>query len=342
MTALLATNAGCKKKGAGDMAAKMKELAEKMCACGDRKCAEGVDADYRKWIAESAKSTGDKATAQTGEEAKAFTDASTAYANCTQKKMMGADAGSGSGSAAANAGSGSGSGDDAAGSGSQQATAPAVDGKLEGSHNAGNCPSMVLNSTTTAELKGNDIVVKVTSKDKDAIVAIQKRAEALIKEKGDGATGGAHDQKGSHGGQRGLCPVFLGEGGKATSKNDADGVAITITPKDKPDELKKQIDERITKAADWVKANIKDGDKGNQGGVGGGSGDHGANHSGKGDGKGKERKGDGKGDGKGGGAGTGGGGGAGTGGGGGSAKTGGTGGGGAKTGGGGAKTGGGW
>ena len=65
---------------------------------------------------------------------------------------------------------------------------------------------------------------------------------------------------------------------------------ITITPKDKPDALKTEIDGRITKAADWVKANVKDGDKGTQGGVGGGKGDHGSNHSGEGDGKGTERK----------------------------------------------------
>jgi hypothetical protein len=340
VSAVLATNPGCKKKGAGDMVAKMKEFSEKMCACADQKCAEGVDDGFRKWVAETAKTTGDKANAQTGDEAKSFAEASTAYSNCASKRLTGGGSsstgtGSGSGSATAtgpgSGASGSGSGD--AGSGSQTATGPGPgsgsgDGKLEGTHNAGNCPSMVSGSTTTADVKGKDIIVKVTSKDKDAIVAIQKRADALIKEKADGTTGGAHDQKGSHGGARGLCPVFLGEGGKATSKNEADGVAITITPKDKPDDLKKSIDERITKAAEWVKANVKEGDKGTQGGVGGGSGDHGANHSGKGDGKGKERKG---GDGKGGGAGTGGGGGKGSGGGGGSGAGGGS-----------AKAGGGW
>ena len=76
--------------------------------------------------------------------------------------------------------------------------------------------------------------------------------------------------------------------------------------------LKKEIDDRITKSAEWAKENLKAGDKGTTGGVGGGKGEHGSNHSGHGDGKGQDRKG---GDGKGGGAGTGGGGGMGTGGG---------------------------
>ena len=181
---------------------------------------------------------------------------------------------------------------------------------------AGNCPSTVLGSTTKAELRGKDVVLTITSDDKDAIATIQRRAEELLKEKADGAGsgGGAHDQKGSHGGERGICPVYWTEGGKATSKKDAKGVVITITPKDKAEDLKKTIDDRITKAADWVKANVKAGDGGNSGGVGGGKGDHGGNHSGSGDGKGKERKGSAA-PGAGGGKGTGGGGSKGTGGG---------------------------
>jgi len=180
-------------------------------------------------------------------------------------------------------------------------------------HKAGMCPSTVLGATTKAELKGKDIVLTVSSDDKDAIVAIQKRTDELLKEKADGTTGGtAHDQKGTHGGGTGLCPVYWTEGGKATSKKNAKGVVITITPKDKPEELKTEIDARVTKAADWVKANLKDGADKNLGGVGGGKGKDGMNRSGSGDGKGMERK---QGDGKGGGEGKGGGGGKGTGGG---------------------------
>ncbi len=230
---------------------------------------------------------------------------------CKKKKT--ADTGTASGTATmagsdtmADAASMAGSGSDtmAAGSGSDTMAgsgAGSADDTM--TKRAGNCPSTVLGSTTKAEVKGKDVVLTITSDDKDAIATIQRRAEELLKEKADGAGsgGGAHDQKGSHGGERGICPVYWTEGGKATSKKDAKGVVITITPKEKADDLKKMIDERITKAADWVKANVKAGDGGNSGGVGGGKGDHGGNHSGSGDGKGKER-------GTGGGAGTGGGG----------------------------------
>jgi hypothetical protein len=111
--------------------------------------------------------------------------------------------------------------------------------------------------------------------------------------------------------------VHVPEGATAKAKHDKNGVTVTITPKDKPDELKKDIDERIGKADAFVKENIKPGDKGNMGGVGGGKGEHGANHSGEGDSKGVERKkaGSGADSGGGGGKGTGGGGGKGTGGG---------------------------
>jgi hypothetical protein len=252
---------------------------------------------------------------------------------CKKKKKDGGDTGSGSsmmGSGSSMAGSGSdmagsgssmaGSGSDMAGSGSSMAGSGSdMAGSGSGSaaeampNKAGNCPSTVLGSTTKAAVKGKDVVLTITATDKDAIATIQRRAEELLKEKADGgAASGAHDQKGTHGGGAGICPVYWEDGGKATSKKDAKGVVITITPKDKPDDLKKQIDERITKAADYVKANVKPGDDKNEGGVGGGKGEHGGNHSGEGDGKGKDRKGGGSG------AGTGGGGGKGTGGGGGS------------------------
>lgn len=226
-----------------------------------------------------------------------------------------ADTGS-AGSADTMAGSGSaGSGDTMAGSGAGSGSAEQMPKR------GGNCPSTVAGSTTKAELKDGKITLTITSDDKDAIAAIQKRTTELLKEKTDGgAPGTGHDQKGTHGGGMGLCPVHLDEGGTATSKTDAKGVVITITPKGKADILKGEIDSRITKAAEYVKATVKEGEQGTTGGVGGGKGEHGSNHSGHGDSKGKDRKGSGdgtgKGDGKGGGKGTGGGGGAGTGGGG--------------------------
>lgn len=200
------------------------------------------------------------------------------------------------------AGSDTGSAAMAAGSGSAGETM---------AHRAGMCPSTVLGSTTKAAVKRKAVVVTIESTDKDAISAIQKRTDQLLAEKKGAATGVGHDQKGTYGGSRGLCPVYVPEGAAATAKHQAKGVIVTITPKNKPDELAKEIDGRIARAADWVKANVKEGDQGNQGGVGGGKGEDGSNHSGKGDGKGHERK-----KGSGGGAGTGGGGGKGTGGGG--------------------------
>lgn len=158
------------------------------------------------------------------------------------------------------------------------------------SHLAGNCPSTVLGATTAAEVKDKAVVVTVSSKDKDAIAAIQKRADEMIKARLDGKTGAAHDQQGTHGGKRGLCPIVIPEGANATVKNDKAGVIVTVTPTDGVDELKAEVDRRIAKAAEWVKANIQAGDKGNTGGVGGGQGKDGSNHSGKGDGKGRDRK----------------------------------------------------
>jgi hypothetical protein len=177
----------------------------------------------------------------------------------------------------------------------------------------------VLGAATKAEVKGKNLVLTITSKDKDALAAIQKRTEELLADKtgGAGSPASGHDQKGTHGGSTGMCPVHVPEGATTSMKKQKDGVKVTITPKDNVDELKTDIDGRIAKVEEWVKANIKEGDKGNQGGVGGGKGEHGANHSGEGDSKGVERKaaGSGGGDGKGGGEGTGGGGGKGTGGG---------------------------
>jgi hypothetical protein len=188
-----------------------------------------------------------------------------------------------------------------AAAGSDQGAAPAAD-EPEMAKKAGKCPSTVFGAVTKAEVKGKDVILTITSEDKDAVVAIQKRTEALAKEKHEKG-GKSHDQKGTFGGGIGLCPVYAGEGGTMKTKKDAKGVTITLTPKGKPEELKTSIDDRITKAAAWVDKNIKPGAEGNKGGVGGGQGGDGSTHQGQGDSKGKERKG-----GTGGGAGTGGGG----------------------------------
>jgi hypothetical protein len=228
----------------------------------------------------------------------------------------GSDMGSAMGSAdMGSAAMGSGTGSAAMGSDMGSAAMGSDMGSGAGSgdtamaHHAGMCPSTVFGSTTKADLKGKAVVVTVTADDKDAIKAVQTRAATLIKEKKDAKMGSEHDQKGTHGGATGLCPVYIPEGATATAKNDKKGVTVTITPKEKADDLKTEIDGRITKAADYVKDNVKPGDKGTGGGVGGGEGKDGMNHSGSGDGKGMERKkaggGGGKGTGGGGGKGTG-------------------------------------
>lgn len=194
---------------------------------------------------------------------------------------------------AAPTGSGAGSGSDAVAVAGSAAGSGITDQPM--SHKAGMCPSTVVGSTTKADLKDGKILVTVTGGDKEVIAAVQKRAEGLLKEKADnpaaGSTSSGHDQKGTHGGGLGLCPVYVPEGAAAVAANTATGVVVTITPAktDKPSDFKAIVDARITKAAEWVKTNVKAG-AGNEGGVGGANGPEHANHTGKGDGKGKERQ----------------------------------------------------
>jgi len=290
----LAVAPACKKSGgAGEAIAKMTELKGKMCACKDKACADQVTADTTKWSAEHASGEASKLSADdqkalavvTDDMAKCMTkimtDAAAAAAGSAGSAAMGSAMGSGG---TMGAGSDSGSAAMAGGSGMAADGTPMA-------HRAGMCPSTVLGATTKSAIKGKAVVVTIESADKDAIAAIQKRADELIAEKKTApSTGGGHDMKGTHGGGQGLCPVYVPDGAKATAKHEAKGVMVTIVPKDKPDALAKEIEGRIAKAADWVKANVKPGDQQNQGGVGGGKGEDGSNHSGKGDGKGHERK----------------------------------------------------
>jgi hypothetical protein len=122
----------------------------------------------------------------------------------------GSAAAAGSGSAEAKSGSGAEAGSAAAGSAAAGAGEPAagsgsaVDAMA---HRAGMCPSTVFGATTKAAVKGKAVVVTIESADKDAIAAIQKRTDELLAEKKPAPAGNAHDQKGTFGGGRGLCPV---------------------------------------------------------------------------------------------------------------------------------------
>ena len=178
---------------------------------------------------------------------------------CNKKNK---DAGAGSGSAAATGSAGSGSAT-ASGSGSAAGSGSGSDSaELQMAKAAGNCPSTVAGTTSKAEVSGKDLVLTITSDDKDSVAAIQKRTEEMIAVKtGAGAgSGTGHDARGSHGGKVGLCPAHVPEGATIKSATIANGVTITITPKDGVDALKTEVDARITKAADWVKANVKAGD----------------------------------------------------------------------------------
>src|SRR5262245_13200930 len=170
-------------------------------------------------------------------------------------------AAAGSAAPAGAAAAGSAAGSDTGSAAMAAGSAPAA-GELM-AHRAGMCPSTVLSAKTTQSVKGKAGGVTIESSDKDAIAAIQKRTDELLAEKKTGpASGTVHNQKGSYGGGKGLCPVYVPDGASANGKHDAKGVVVTITPKDKPDELSKEIDTRIARASDWVKSNVKDADKG--------------------------------------------------------------------------------
>jgi hypothetical protein len=124
MAAAAFTSVGCKKKGggAGEAMAKMTEFKDKMCACKDAKCAQGVQEEMTKWSQEMAKNAGDKKPEPMSEEdTKKYSEATTKMAECAQKAMGagGADPGSAAGSAEAGSAA---AGSAAAGS----AAAPAV------------------------------------------------------------------------------------------------------------------------------------------------------------------------------------------------------------------------
>jgi hypothetical protein len=112
MAAAAFTSVGCKKKGggAGEAMAKMTEFKDKMCACKDAKCAQGVQEEMTKWSQDMAKNAGDKKPEPMSEEdQKKYSEATTALADCQSKAMGGGGDMAGSGSAA-QAGSADGSG----------------------------------------------------------------------------------------------------------------------------------------------------------------------------------------------------------------------------------------
>jgi hypothetical protein len=192
------------------------------------------------------------------------------------------------GSGSADVGSGSGSGSAAvetAGSGELQDVGSAVDPTAM-SHHAQHCPSMVRGAVTTAKLDGKSVIVTITSDDPKTATKIQTRAETLLADKATAKLAGdlptpAHAQNGTHGGGIGICPVHVPDGATAKRTTIANGVAIKITPKSGVETLEKDVEARIGRAADWLKANPNgDGDgEGDGNGGGGGNGHHHHGHT---------------------------------------------------------------
>jgi hypothetical protein len=83
---------GCKKKGgAGEAMAKMGEFKDQMCACKDKKCADGVQDAMNKWSAESAKNAGDKPEKPDEKTMKEMQEVGTKYGECMAKAMGGGE-----------------------------------------------------------------------------------------------------------------------------------------------------------------------------------------------------------------------------------------------------------
>lgn len=233
-----------------------------------------------------------------------------AAVGCSKKKE-GPGPGTASGSAvapgsAADPGSGSGSGSaSGAGSGTASGAEPTVNAppvvvdapvpvdQTNMMHKAGNCPSTVVSAQTAvvdpaAAKNDKAVVVSVTSKNKEAVWAIQTRAKHLAEVQGapDGTID--HSGKGTGGGGTGLCPIVT-KNTTITVTNTADGVTIAIAPSGDltRDALSADVASRIAKATGFTEQTAKPTDTyGGTGGIGGGAGKHGGNRVGKGDGTG--------------------------------------------------------
>jgi hypothetical protein len=80
--------AGCKKKGASDVAAKMAEFRDQMCKCTDKTCADKVTESMAKWTQDNAKEGSKEAAKPTEEDMKKMTAISEDYSKCMQKVMI--------------------------------------------------------------------------------------------------------------------------------------------------------------------------------------------------------------------------------------------------------------
>jgi hypothetical protein len=88
VAAMAFTAVGCKKKGgAGEAIAKMEEFANKMCACKDAKCAQGVSDEMTKWGSEEAKKSDKAEMKYSDEEQKKLATATEKMTKCMTTAM---------------------------------------------------------------------------------------------------------------------------------------------------------------------------------------------------------------------------------------------------------------
>lgn len=93
VAALSLASFGCKKKGGmAEAKAKMNEFADKMCACKDTKCAQGVSDDMTKWSTEMSK-TASKDEKPSDADMKDMEATTKKLTDCMQKAMGAGDMG---------------------------------------------------------------------------------------------------------------------------------------------------------------------------------------------------------------------------------------------------------
>ena len=128
VAALSLASFGCKKKGGmAEAKAKMNEFADKMCACKDTKCAQGVSDEMTKWSTEMSK-TASKDEKPSEADMKDMEATTKKLTDCMQKAMGAGEAGSAAAGSDTGAGSAAAGSGEAAGSAAAGSAAPAAAG----------------------------------------------------------------------------------------------------------------------------------------------------------------------------------------------------------------------
>ncbi|HVK76329.1 MAG TPA: hypothetical protein VM734_23550 [Kofleriaceae bacterium] len=215
------------------------------------------------------------------------------FTACKKKEQA---AGGGTGTAAGTAAGTGTAGGTGTGAGTATTPPPAPAGELTGENKAGNCPSAVVGAETKVvddKDQPGKVVLTITATESAASETIRRRIAHLLEVQGAPDAEIKHTGEGTGGAQMGMCPVITTKDTKITASDIEGGTKVVIEPTggQTPEDLRKEVEQRITKTQEWLKGNLKGTDaSGGGGGTGGGKGEHGGNHSGDGDGKGKEEK----------------------------------------------------